>query len=94
MEELPEGLRSRVVGDPFLLSKEEVETGEKYPFYKESRNWIKTDDDGDISWWWTRSAYRGGGYYARYVYPSGTVGNGYAATNSFAAAPACTISVI
>ena len=95
MEDLPEGLRSRVVGDPFLLSKEEVETGEKYPFYKDSRNWIKTDDDGDISWWWTRSATRGGGYVAWGVTPSGgVVYYGGAAYYSFAAAPACAISVI
>lgn len=94
MEDLPEGLRSRVVGDPFLLSKEEVETGEKYPFYKDSRNWIKTDDEGDISWWWTRSAYRGNGCYAWYIYPSGFVCYGSAANYSFEAAPACAISVI
>ena len=94
MEELPEGLRSRVVEDPFLLSKEEVETGEKYPFYKDPRNWIKTDDDGDISWWWTRSADRGDGYYAWPVSPSGSVTSSGAALYSFAAAPACAISVI
>ena len=94
LNNLPEGLRSRVVGIPFLLSKEEVKSGEKYPFYKDTRNWLKMNTDGEIDWWWTRSAYRGDGYYAWYVAPSGNVSNYSAASNSFAAAPACAISVI
>ena len=55
LNNLPEGLRSRVVGIPFLLSKEEVKSGEKYPFYKDTRNWLKMNTDGEIDWWWTRS---------------------------------------
>ena len=95
LNNLPEGLRSRVVGIPFLLSKEEVKSGEKYPFYKDTRNWLKMNTDGEIDWWWTRSAYRGAGYYVWGVYPSGYVfgGNG-AASGSFSLAPACAISVI
>ena len=94
LNNLPEGLRSRVVGTPFLLSKEEVKSGEKYPFYKDTRNWLKMNTDGEIDWWWTRSAIRGIGYYVRYVYPSGYVGNGFAANDSLSLAPACAISVI
>ena len=71
LNDLPEGLRSRVVGIPFLLSKEEVKSGEKYPFYKDARNWLKTNTDGEIDWWWTRSAIRGGGCYVWLVGPSG-----------------------
>ena len=48
LNNLPEGLRSRVVGIPFLLSKEEVKSGEKYPFYKDTRNWLKMNTDGEI----------------------------------------------
>lgn len=93
LNNLPEGLRSRVVGTPFLLSKEEVKSGEKYPFYKDARNWLKTNTDGEIDWWWTRSACRG--YVnACYVFPSGYVGNYYPASHSFSLAPACAISVI
>lgn len=94
LNNLPEGLRSRVVGIPFLLSKEEVKSGEKYPFYKDTRNWLKMNTDGEIDWWWTRSAYRGNGCFAWSVTPSGAVYGYYAAGNSFAAAPACAISVI
>ena len=94
MEELPEGLRSRVVGDPFLLSKEEVETGEKYPFYKDTRNWLKTNTDGETDWWWTRSARRGYGCIVWFVSPSGYVYSGNAAYYSLTLAPACAISVI
>ena len=94
LNNLPKGLRSRVVGIPFLLSKEEVKSGEKYPFYKDTRNWLKMNTDGEIDWWWTRSANRGNGYGAWSVHPSGNV-NGYSAANtSFALAPACAISVI
>ena len=94
LNNLPEGLRSRVVGIPFLLSKEEVKSGEKYPFYKDTRNWLKMNTDGEIDWWWTRSARRGGGCYVWYVGPSGYVGSDGAASNSFTLAPACAISVI
>lgn len=94
LNNLPEGLRSRVVGVPFLLSKEEVKSGEKYPFYKDTRNWLKTNTDGEIDWWWTRSAYRGHGCRVWSVYPSGYVYYNIAATNSFPLAPACAISVI
>ena len=94
LNNLPEGLRSRVVGIPFLLSKEEVKSGEKYPFYKDTRNWLKMNTDGEIDWWWTRSASRGYGYDVWYVNPSGYVSNGYAAVSSFTLAPACAISVI
>ena len=94
LNNLPEGLRSRVVGIPFLLSKEEVKSGEKYPFYKDTRNWLKMNTDGEIDWWWTRSARRGNGCYVWYVYPSGFVSGYGAAGNSLALAPACAISVI
>lgn len=94
LNNLPEGLRSHVVGIPFLLSKEEVKSGEKYPFYKDVRNWLKMNTDGEIDWWWTRSAYRGNGYYVWYVTPSGYVNYDYAADYSFTLAPACAISVI
>ena len=94
LNNLPEGLRSRVVGIPFLLSKEEVKSGEKYPFYKDTRNWLKMNTDGEIDWWWTRSASRGNGCYVWSVGPSGYVGYGNAAYGSFALAPACAISVI
>ena len=95
LNNLPEGLRSRVVGTPFLLSKEEVKSGEKYPFYKDTRNWLKMNTDGEIDWWWTRSASRGGGCNVWFVLPSGTVSSyGYAAGYSFTLAPACAISVI
>ena len=94
LNNLPEGLRSRVVGIPFLLSKEEVKSGEKYPFYKDARNWLKMNTDGEIDWWWTRSASRGSGYGAWYVNPSGYVGNANAAGYSYTLAPACAISVI
>ena len=95
LNNLPEGLRSRVVGIPFLLSKEEVKSGEKYPFYKDTRNWLKMNTDGEIDWWWTRSAYRGYGCDVWYVYPSGNVGSYLLAANdSFTLAPACAISVI
>lgn len=94
LNNLPEGLRSRVVGIPFLLSKEEVKSGEKYPFYKDTRNWLKTNTDGEIEWWWTRSAYRGYGCHVWYVSPSGSVYSYGAAYFSFSLAPACAISVI
>ena len=94
LNNLPEGLRSRVAGSPFLLSKEEVKSGEKYPFYKDTRNWLKKNTDGEIDWWWTRSATRGYGYYVWHVYPSGNVSCGNAAADSLALAPACAISVI
>ncbi len=94
LNNLPEGLRSRVVGIPFLLSKEEVKSGEKYPFYKDTRNWLKMNTDGEIDWWWTRSATRGYGCFVWYVTPSGFVYSGGAAYYSLALAPACAISVI
>ena len=94
LNNLPEGLRSRVVGTPFLLSKEEVKSGEKYPFYKDARNWLKMNTDGEIDWWWTRSVNRGYGYYVWYVDPSGYVRSYGAAGSSFTLAPACAISVI
>ena len=94
LNNLPEGLRSRVVGTPFLLSKEEVKSGEKYPFYKDTRNWLKMNTDGEIDWWWTRSAYRGYGCDVWYVYPSGYVSGGNDANYSLTLAPACAISVI
>ena len=94
LNNLPEGLRSRVVGIPFLLSKEEVKSGEKYPFYKDTRNWLKMNTDGEIDWWWTRSAHRGNGCHVWSVYPSGNVNSHNAANNSYTLAPACAISVI
>lgn len=94
LNNLPEGLRSRVVGIPFLLSKEEVKSGEKYPFYKDARNWLKMNTDGEIDWWWTRSASRGYGCNVWAVGPSGLVNCYYAAYTSFTLAPACAISVI
>ena len=94
LNNLPEGLRSRVVGIPFLLSKEEVKSGEKYPFYKDARNWLKMNTDGEIDWWWTRSASRGNGYNVWSVSPSGCVYDDGAAYDSLTLAPACAISVI
>lgn len=94
LNNLPEGLRSRVVGTPFLLSKEEVKSGEKYPFYKDARNWLKMSTDGEIDWWWTRSATRGYGCNVWNVNPSGYVNGSHAAGTSLALAPACAISVI
>ena len=45
--------------------------------------------DGEIDWWWTRSASRGDGYDVWNVYPSGNVSSYAAAHISLALAPAC-----
>ena len=72
-------------GGPFALSMEEI--GEYLPTEGER---IAVDNDGDTISYWTRSAYRGNGSTAWYVYSAG-----YASTNiaavAYRCAPACVI---
>lgn len=53
---------------------------------------IAVDSDGDTVWYWTRSAYRGYGYYAWSVTSTGGAYN-YSATNAIRCAPACKLLI-
>lgn len=87
--EIPGELKDLITKDGFFaLSKEEIE--ELLPTEYDR---IATDGDGNTVWWWTRSASRGYGHNAWYVFPSGYVGSSGAAYYSFTAAPACEIAI-
>lgn len=45
----------------------EEEGDKQFEFYKEVKNRISLDADGDPCWKWERSPYRGGSYYFMYV---------------------------
>lgn len=75
----------------FLLSKEEFkEDTTPYPYYKKEINRVKADENGCTDWHITRSANRGGGCSAWYVYASGYVGFSTAYL-AWRCAPACAI---
>ncbi len=75
----------------FLPSKDEYDPDlTPYPFYKIRGNAIKTDEDGDPDWHWTRSAYRGYASGVWIVRSTGAVGYGHART-AYRCAPACVI---
>ena len=76
----------------FLLSAEEMtDEKEKYKYFKNRKRMIRTDEEGEPNWHWTRSAYRGHAYYTYYVTSTGSV-YGYTASNANACAPACVIA--
>ena len=81
---LPKGLTELVTEDGFNpLSIEEIR---RYLPTEGER--IVTDENGDTTWWWSRSAYRGDAGYTWGVSASGSVGG----TNAYGAnrfAPAC-----
>lgn len=64
---------------------------EKYKYFKNRKRMIRTDEEGEPNWHWTRSAYRGHAYYTYYVTSTGSV-YGYTASNANACAPACVIA--
>lgn len=74
-------------GSPFALSMEEI--GEYLPTEGER---IAVDNDGDTIYYWTRSATRGSGYYAWYVY---STGHAYVSNAAHAnrCAPACKLLI-
>lgn len=74
-------------GGPFALSMEEI--GEYLPTEGER---IAVDNDGDTISYWTRSANRGSGYSAWYVYSTGLAYSSIAATAS-RCAPACKLLI-
>lgn len=53
---------------------------------------IAVDSDGDTVWYWTRSAYRGDGGLAWYVYATGYAYFNYA-TTAYRCAPACKLLI-
>ena len=82
---LPKGLTELVTEDGFNpLSIEEIR---RYLPTEGER--IVTDENGDTTWWWSRSANRGYAYATWYVYSSGYVYNGYYALYAYRFAPAC-----
>ena len=82
---LPKGLTELVTEDGFNpLSIEEIR---RYLPTEGER--IVTDENGDTTWWWCRSANRGYAYATWYVYSSGYVYNGYYALYAYRFAPAC-----
>ena len=88
---VPEELKGLITeGGFFALSIEEIK--ELLPTENDR---VAIDKEGNTVWWWTRSAGRGTGYGAWYVYPSGSVYGSYgAAYDSCTLAPACEISII
>lgn len=87
---IPEELHDLITGEGFFaLSIEEIR--ELLPTENDR---IAIDKEGNTVWWWTRSAARGYGCLAWYVFPSGAVSYGTAASTSFPLAPACEISII
>lgn len=74
-------------GGPFALSMEEI--GEYLPTEGER---IAVDNDGDTISYWTRSANRGYGHGAWYVYSAGYAYGG-TATTAIRCAPACKLLI-
>ena len=86
---VPEELREVVTEEGFfLLSLEEVK---KYMPRPADRVFV--NEDGEVDWWWTRSAFRGGAGYAWGVGAGGYVSGSYA-TYASRCAPACIIRLI
>lgn len=86
---VPEELNGLITeGGFFALSIEEIK--ELLPTENDR---VAIDKAGNTVWWWTRSAFRSGGY-AWNVRPSGYVYFNLAAILSFTLAPACEISII
>ena len=80
-------------GDPWEYWKEINGTQTKWPWYVDTPalKVFQLSNHSSSTYRWLRSASRGYGYGAWYVRPSGYVGSGNAAYNSFSAAPACAI---
>lgn len=74
----------------FLPSVEEVKGG--YAFFENEKKRVKITPEGEMYWYWTRSANRGSAYFTWYVYPSGTVNSGDASWAS-RFYPVCVIAV-
>lgn len=74
----------------FLPSVEEVKGG--YAFFENEKKRVKITPEGEMYWYWTRSAYRGSAYDTWCVTPSGNV---YTNDASWASrfCPVCVIAV-
>ncbi len=74
----------------FLPSVEEVKGG--YVFFENEKKRVKITPEGEMYWYWTRSAYRGSAYDTWCVTPSGNV---YTNDASWASrfCPVCVIAV-
>lgn len=85
------GLKEKETIDTFFLpSVEEVKGG--YAFFENEKKRVKITPEGEMYWYWTRSAYRGSAYDAWYVYPSGSVSISRASW-AIRFCPACVIAV-
>ena len=73
----------------FLLSKEELEGG--YEYINTEADRVKVNENGETDVHWTRSASRGGAYYAWYVGASGGVYDS-GAYWAYRFSPACVIA--
>ena len=74
----------------FLPSVEEVKGG--YVFFENEKKRVKITPEGEMYWYWTRSAYRGSAYDTWCVTPSGNVyTNGASWASRFC--PVCVIAV-
>ena len=87
-DELPAEMQELMAeGGPFALSMEEI--GKYLPTEGER---IAADNDGDTISYWTRSAYRGYGGGAWYVYSAG-LATSFHATLAIRCAPACKLLI-
>ena len=87
-----ENSNGKTTKDLFFLPSVDELAPEKtpYEYYKNLANRVKTDKDGFVDWYWTRSARRGNSCYAWYVNSTGRV---YVSCAMYAyrCAPACVI---
>ena len=74
----------------FLPSVEEVKGG--YAFFENEKKRVKITPEGELYWYWTRSASRGNAYGTWYVHPSGDVYYSCASW-TYRFCPVCVIAV-
>jgi hypothetical protein len=88
-----------IVDRLFLLSasevghKEEDEEGNIIELFKNGKNRRATDIDGDMDWWWLRSAAVSHSYNVRNVDSDGSTSNNYAYHGYLGVRPACNLKI-
>ena len=63
-------------------TENDPDRGFQFEYFKDRRNRIKVDEDGNASWWWERSPYGSNSYYFCNVYSNGNANINYASNAS------------